>query len=182
MKILGIISISGVYSLIQPISGKGSIIINKVFDKMYRKPVFGDDKNLLIKHSPLAQLKLFLNEIPYPSLEKEKECKVGIFQSMLNILYKDNDNDNKIVSDIKNNISNYMNEIPFLIMNAEDDMGLEYDAIKFIEYLEKVQLNIKTKHHIFKTFTHATIALNDESLSLACDFIKDKYNNFLNIL
>jgi hypothetical protein len=180
VKILGIISISGVYSLIDPVDGRGSLIINTVFDKMYSNPVFGDNMDLLIRHSPLAQLKLYLNEIPYPSLEEEK---VGIFQSISNLLYNDNnvnkDIDNNINLSKKINLSNNINELPFLIMNAEEDMGLDFDAINFIEYLEKVQINIKTKHHKFKSFTHATIALNDESLSLACDFIKENYNKFL---
>jgi acetyl esterase/lipase len=76
VKLLGVFCISGVYSLLNPLGGCYASIKNKSFDKLYRKRVFGSDMEVLARHSPVAQLRMMLGELPYP-LEQCRLCNLA---------------------------------------------------------------------------------------------------------
>ena len=66
----------------------------------------------------------------------------------------------------------------FLVMNAEDDMGLDADGKKFVKFLERVG----HKHTTYQQLpgrTHASIALDDHALNSAAEFIKASHNEWL---
>ena len=73
IKIAGMISISGVYTLLRPLGGALNKTKNRVFDALYRKKVFGSDLVTLAAHSPTALLRLGSGEkAPF----EESRCRL----------------------------------------------------------------------------------------------------------
>ena len=182
--VVGAVCISGVYSLLNPLGGVGSSIKNKVFNKVYRETVFGGDLTVLARHGPSAQLRMALGEQAYPQHEC-KLCKLAHdFADLVHISReKSAALNNTDQGDAVQNVlilkdPEKILSTRFLVMNAEDDMGLDTDGKKFVKLLERVG----HKHTTYQQLpgrTHASIALDDAALNSAAEFIKASYDDWL---
>jgi len=164
VTILGAVCISGVYSLLNPLGGAYAKIKNKGFDKLYRLQVFGSELDVLVRHSPVAQLRLMLGEAPYA----ENQCKLcNIAYAISNWIHdRGDDNASSSVGKVSTASTSVENDdatntvesstVPptvksldslttaFLVMNAESDIGLETDGQRFVELLRRVQSTISS--------------------------------------
>jgi len=164
VAIRGAVCMSGVYSLLNPLGGSYASIKNKGFDKLYRLRVFGDDFEVLACHSPVAQLRMMLGELPYP-VDQCKLCNMAhaLSQWMCPATStkashgkgahgKDDTGISSPAGTIvttqqqSNNIQSTQKikrledlTTSFLVLNASSDVGLETDGRRFVELLERVQ-------------------------------------------
>ncbi len=162
LAILGLIGISGVYTLFDPCDD--SYFYNKAFDKMYRIPCFGKDIDKMLQHSPIEQIKLALGEDPWP-------------RCFLNHLVNPRSHETAHYKD-KSPLIKTRNDMCFLIMNAESDLGLDNCGRAFFEALKKLiktDAELKVSYRLFGGTTHPSIALHESSLALACSFVKETY-------
>jgi acetyl esterase/lipase len=200
VRILGAVCISGVYSLLNPLGGAYSSMKNKGFDKLYRLKVFGNDLEVLTRHSPVAQLRLMLGEPPYPA----NQCKIcNIARAISNWKRSDTKSESTVLS---SRCANEIGEVPtdddssqqfnvkaeshqdtlrclstsFLVMNAEFDVGLESDGQRFVELLHRVYKmqqdevgtdTFEPQYCLLPELGHATITLDEKALLIASDFI-----------
>jgi hypothetical protein len=183
VRILGTVCISGVYSLLKPLGGRAAAIKNKGFDKIYRIPVFGNNLEVLAKHSPVAQLRMMLQEDPYPLSDClfYKFTNAGInWNSYKALTHRGTTESESNTSNTKLVKTKDQMTTSFLVLNAEEDVGLEHDGQRLVELLRQVQPEHVRKpiYHIFPGLTHATITLNDAPLSLAANFIVSTYEAF----
>ena len=157
--ILGLVGISGVYTSIKPCGD--SYLYNKAFEKMYSVPVFGNDLDLLIQHSPIQQVMCALDEDPVPS------CFFDLFHKKTRETahFKDK---TPIIKTKKN--------LQFLIMNAENDLGLDHSGRAFRDILIKHLGAEKVRYERYPGTSHASIALYQDALALACTFIAGIYS------
>ena len=158
--ILGIVGISGVYTSIKPCGD--SYLYNKAFKKMYADPVFGSDLDLLIQHSPIQQVMRALDEDPVPS------C-------LLNNLLRPHFRETAHFKD-KTPIIKVKKSLHFLIMNAENDLGLDHCGRAFRDILTRHLGAEKVRYERYPGTAHASIAIYENSLALACAFMTDIYS------
>ena len=178
VSIIGAVCISGVYSLLNPLGGSYARIKNKGFDKLYRLRVFGEDLKVLVRHSPVAQLRMIVGELPYPA-DQCKLCNLATAISQW-ICPKTRCNTQKSISNPSETCDEEPEEIKsadkisaaFLIMNASSDLGLDVDGQRFVELLERIQ-TVKPRYHILPNLGHATITLEQDALIMASDFIHE---------
>jgi len=175
VKVLGAVCISGVYSLLNPLGGSMARIKNKGFDTLYRLRVFGRDLQVLARHSPVAQLRLMLGELPYPV----EHCKICDLASAIASWVHPATVDEDGVQ--RESLIKSMGSVntAFLVLNAGSDMGLETDGERFVELLGRVQTSTTPVYQVFHELGHATITLDEVPLDLACNFIIVTFNKFI---
>ena len=180
-SVIGAICISGVYSLLNPLGGIGAGIKNRVFNAVYRKNVFGDDLVILARHSPCAQIRMLLGEEAYP----KSECKVcKLAHKVVDWLSANGDKSDAVVKTRRLSLADgpllkhvlKLRSTGFMILNAEDDMGLRTDGKKFVDLLSKAGIKDVT-YSILPGRTHASIALDDASLESASEFVLKMFQN-----
>eukprot|EP01116_Phalansterium_solitarium_P009316 TRINITY_DN2341_c0_g1_i1.p1 TRINITY_DN2341_c0_g1~~TRINITY_DN2341_c0_g1_i1.p1 ORF type:complete len:366 (+),score=99.11 TRINITY_DN2341_c0_g1_i1:72-1100(+) len=59
---------------------------------------------------------------------------------------------------------------PFLVVNAQIDLGLQYGAQTFVDALK--QKGVSVSHHVVPKTTHATVTRHATTLALASDFFR----------
>lgn len=182
----GVIGLSGVYSVLNPLGGAFSTRKNKTYDKIFRTAVFGDDLAVLSRHSPTALLRLSLGEKePFPKNECQM-CKLT-----RHLLHFSNDGGEEqstsapvAVLEANGTVSagpegcKWRNgPLPaFLLLNAEADVGLETDGARMSALLEQRRARdggVAPEYHIVKDTNHTTLAWDIfGALPLAVEFIR----------
>lgn len=106
----GIIAVSGVYNIDGPMNKSWK---NKVFKSRYINSTFGKDPNVIVRNSPISLIRILsgfhpLDRFPW------REDKANTFQ---------------IQGAVKS-------DVPFFVLSAADDLGLEKDAVDFVVHLK----------------------------------------------
>jgi len=166
--IRGVVCVSGVYSLHQPLGGGGACTKNFIFLQRYVRPVFGTDETILINNSPLSLIQIKLG-VPLTNTNKKK--KWTIFKKEESSSSTSNSSPSPLES--KTGKTGDLSHLlpPFLLLSASWDMGLETDAQNFYQLLK--QLNVNVKYHVIPNTNHATICWTPKTEELALNFVRD---------
>jgi len=183
----GVIGMSGVYTVLRPMGGPLSSMKNRLYDRMYRLPVFGDEPSTLAKHSPTALLRLtsgasepfrprcaiseVMSDFAWQALGMESflpgstgSRSVPKSQVTGEPLWT-----SKNVADVK---GSPVGLPPVMLLNASWDLGLEDDAAYFAKLLE-ARTGIKPAHHIIPNTNHTTVTWDETAFSHCKQFIAD---------
>jgi hypothetical protein len=166
-RILGAVCMSGVYSLIKPLGGS-HYIMNKAFDKMYRIPTFGHDIPLIIKHCPVYQLRMRLGEPPY------EKSTASIVKTKIAEFFSSSGSSVEMAT-IMPPLEALRPNISFLVMNAQEDLGLDNDGVLFSELLRRSIDPMRVRYERIEEETHASVAISGKSLGIACTYITETH-------
>lgn len=185
--IKGVIGMSGVYTLLRPLGGALHGVKNRLYDRMYRLEVFGDELATLARYSPTALLRLAsgasepfrpkcpmneaFNEIAWQSLwgaqtPSEAEGKGPALNPSLTATM----HDPTWVTRGPDGVSWAKNLPPIMLLNASWDLGLEDDAAYFASLLA-ARTGTKPAHHIIPSTNHTTVSWDETAFRHCRDFI-----------
>jgi len=168
--IRGVVCVSGVYSLHQPLGGGGACTKNFIFLQRYVRPVFGTDETILINNSPLSLIQIKLG-VPLTNTNKKKKWTIFKKEESSSSTPSSNSSSSPLESKT-GNIGDLSHLLPpFLLLSASWDMGLETDAQNFYQLL--TQLNVNVKYHVIPNTNHATICWTPKTEELALNFVRD---------
>ena len=124
---------------------------------------------------------MLLGEEAYP----KSECKVcKLAHKVVDWLSANGDKGDTVVKDRRLSLVDgpllkhvmKLRSTGFMILDAEDDMGLRSDGKRFVGLLSKAGIKDVT-YNILPGRTHASIALDDASLESASEFVLKRFQN-----
>lgn len=168
----GVIGISGVYTVKNPLGGPLNGVKNKIYDRLYRNRVFGDEISTLAQHSPTALLRLAAGKS-----EPFKKPACAVFADAVKKWAGTDDEENKYppasAVPVKTNPAvgcSTKRLPPVMLINASWDLGLEDDATYFARLLES-STGTKPEHHIVPGTNHTTVSWSEDAFTHCRDFI-----------
>jgi len=192
--IKGVIALSGVYTLLRPLGGAFHGVKNRIFDRMYRLQVFGDELSTLARYSPTALLRLAsgadapfrprcafsdaLNEVVWQGLSgnsamPQKHGDSGLApNAVIESAQPMVKYDPRWVTCGPSGVSWAKQLPPMLLLNASWDLGLEDDASYFSKLLTAFT-GSKPQHHTIPNTNHTTISWDEAAFQHCRQFIAD---------
>ena len=163
--IRGLILVSGVYNLFNPMHEGTWTFVNKTFQLGWVYPTFGSNERVLYEASPLLLLAPETNLVSEGSMSTSIRNALGSTAPLRTVT------DLPLEGDVSREAPRVSERLPpVLIFNAGTDAGLEADGQRMAEALQRVSQAVSYK--TISSANHASICWTEETHAEIRDFIR----------
>jgi len=170
--IKGVMAISGIYTIANPLSENMNDFSNLIFRSVYVNRTFGQNATDWKHASPVEHLERYNHptDTSEKATEKVNTAHYGEIAHSSGAIAASS-------GEIPSNVSGYHHPHrvpPFCVFNATADLGLDNDGRKFFAILQKK--NIPARYHLIPQSSHASVTKSEVVVNHCVEFIEHVLN------